>query len=201
MNNQPTDFDHQKNAGAFACVAEAWHTNEAELRGYLRHRLVDSAAADDVLQDVFVKAMRQGQGFCSLENPRAWLFQVARNALVDRARVNRPHDEFTNEMADQLADAAATLSDATEPVDALATCVDRVIAELSPADATVLRDCDLRGLTQQEFAKAHQMTLAAVKSRLQRARQRLRVQLTQSCRVRFDTAGHVVDHVPRDPIL
>jgi RNA polymerase sigma-70 factor, ECF subfamily len=30
--------------------------------------------------------MRQGEGFCTLDKPRAWLFQVARNALVDRAR-------------------------------------------------------------------------------------------------------------------
>jgi RNA polymerase sigma-70 factor (ECF subfamily) len=39
-----------------------------------------------VLQDVFLKALRAGQNFCMLDNPRAWLFQVARNALVDRLR-------------------------------------------------------------------------------------------------------------------
>lgn len=67
-------------------MSSAWRAHEGELLGYLRHRLSDADAADDVLQDVFVKAMRQGQGFCTLDNPRAWLFQVARNALVDRAR-------------------------------------------------------------------------------------------------------------------
>ncbi|MFM2067628.1 MAG: hypothetical protein RLZZ584_2537, partial [Pseudomonadota bacterium] len=75
---------------SFSCISTAWQAHEAELRGYLRHRLSDGDAADDVLQDVFVKAMRQGQGFCSLDNPRAWLFQVARNALVDRARTDHP---------------------------------------------------------------------------------------------------------------
>ena len=54
----------------FACVVSVWQAHEGELRGYLRHRLSDTDAADDVLQDVFAKAMQQGQGFCGLDNPR-----------------------------------------------------------------------------------------------------------------------------------
>jgi RNA polymerase sigma-70 factor (ECF subfamily) len=38
--------------------------------------------------------MRQGQGFCALENPRAWLFQVARHALIDAARLTKPQVEL-----------------------------------------------------------------------------------------------------------
>lgn len=50
-------------AGAFACVAAAWQAHEAELRGYLRHRVGDEPAADDILQDVLVKEMRVLAGF------------------------------------------------------------------------------------------------------------------------------------------
>ena len=70
----------------FACVLGAWREYEYDLVGYLRRRLGDPHRADDLLQDVFVKAMRQGEAFCRLENPRAWLFQVARNAMVDDHR-------------------------------------------------------------------------------------------------------------------
>ena len=52
---------------AFACVSLAWQAHEGELRGFLRHRLPDTDAADDLLQDVFLKALRAGQGFCSLD--------------------------------------------------------------------------------------------------------------------------------------
>jgi hypothetical protein len=40
------------------------------LGGFLRHHLPDEYAAEDLLQGVFVKAMRQGEGFCTLDNPR-----------------------------------------------------------------------------------------------------------------------------------
>jgi RNA polymerase sigma-70 factor, ECF subfamily len=46
--------------------------------------------AEDLLQNVFLKALRQGRRFCSVENGRAWLFQVARNALADGLRAPPP---------------------------------------------------------------------------------------------------------------
>ena len=57
--------------GCFACVAAAWLAHEGDLRGFLRHHLSDGHAAEDLLQDVFVKGMRRGEGFCTLDNPRA----------------------------------------------------------------------------------------------------------------------------------
>jgi RNA polymerase sigma-70 factor (ECF subfamily) len=180
-------------AASFACVAAAWQAHEAELLGYLRHRLSDTGEADDVLQDVFVKAMRQGQGFCTLDNPRAWLFQVARNSLVDRSRTAHPHEPLT----DALADATPLNPEPLEPVDALADCLTRTLAELPADDAAILRACDLEGQTQRAFAESHDISLPAAKSRLLRARRRLRERLTQACQVGFEPDGSVSGHVPR----
>lgn len=179
---------------AFSCVSAAWQAHEAELRSYLRHRAADVATADDVLQDVFVKAMRQGQGFCTLDNPRAWLFQVARNALVDRARTAHPHEVFTDELA------ATTPFDleAMAPVDALADCLTRTLAELPADDQHILRACDLQGQTQRAFAQANGLSLPAAKSRLLRARQKLRDRLTRVCQISFEPDGTVCGHAGRE---
>ena len=182
-----------RDASLFGCVATAWQAHQGELRGYLRHRLSDADAADDLLQDVFVKAMRQGQGFCTLDNPRAWLFQVARNALIDRARTLHPSESLPEDADAWPAPEAQTLA----PVDELSGCLARCLGELSAEDAAVLRACDLQGLTQRDFAQDHNLSLAAVKSRLLRARQRLRDQLTNACQVRFADDGSVDGHVPR----
>ena len=114
---------------SFACVAAAWQAHEGELRGYLRHRLSDADAADDVLQDVFVKAMRQGQGFCTLDNPRAWLFQVARNALVDRPATSHAIEPLPTRTRGP---SCGTAQEPIAPVDALAGCLARALGELSP---------------------------------------------------------------------
>lgn len=172
----------------FDCVLGAWRAYEGELRGYLLHRVGDPYAADDLLQDILLKAMRQGAGFCVLDNPRAWLFEVARNAIVDRARLAKP----TVELPASLAAAA----DERAPVDALDACLARNLAALDPEDRDVIEQCDLHGVRQQDYADARRLTLAAVKSRLLRARQRLRARLVENCQVRFDEAGRVCCHVP-----
>jgi RNA polymerase sigma-70 factor (ECF subfamily) len=180
--------------GPFACVAAAWEAHHAELYGYLVHRLSDPDISADVLHDVFVKAMRQGPGLCTLDNPRAWLFQVARNALVDRARTTRAVE--TLPAGD--AELAAPEPKVPDPVDALAGCLARCLGELNADDAAILRACDLKGQTTRAFAESQGLTLAAAKSRLLRARQRLRDQLIQACRVQFDADGQVLGHVARD---
>lgn len=186
------DASTERAFGAFACVAKAWDAHERELRGFLRHRLSDEQAAEDMLQDVFLRAMRQGQGFCSLENPRAWLFQVARNALVDRVRAARPEVPL-----DDIAELQSPEAEAPPAVDALTGCMARVLAELSPDDAEILRACDLQGRRQREFAEGKGISLPAAKARLLRARQRLRERMSLACRVSFDDDGSVAGHVPR----
>lgn len=178
----------QRDGVPYACVLQAWHAHEAELRRFLRHQLHDTAQADDLLQDVFVKAMRQGEHFCVLAQPRAWLFQVARHALIDHGRTRHP--------AEPLPDDLTAPHDEPAPVDALAASIEQVLPLLDAADQAVLRSCDLQGQTQQAFAAAHGLSLPAVKSRLLRARQRLRERLITRCQVHFDAQGSVCCHVP-----
>lgn len=173
----------------FSCVSRAWRDHEAELRRYLTHRTGSRHLAEDVMQDVFVKAMRQGDGFCRLDNARAWLFQVARNAVVDQYRVRREWDEVPEDVAAPEAQ--------FEPIDALSDCVGRVLQELPADDRSIIEQCDLAGMKQRDYAASHGLSLPAVKARLLRARQKMRLTLTRNCQVRFDAAGRVEAHIPR----
>jgi RNA polymerase sigma-70 factor (ECF subfamily) len=138
--------------------------------------------------------MREGQGFCTLDNPRAWLFRVARNAAIDRQRLAKPHEPL-DAQPENLPEPAP---DDAAPVDALASCLERVMGELSHDDAEVLRACDIEGRTLKTFAQQRKLSLPAVKSRLLRARQRLRERMITACRVQFDVdTGSVTGHLGR----
>lgn len=173
----------------FSCIQTAWRAHEQELRLYLAHRLGERAAAEDLLQDIFVKAIRQGADFCQLANARAWLFQVTRNALVDYQRLKKDHAE--------LPDDIPAPESHTEPVDALAECLGRVLQELPEEESDIIRQCDLNGVKQQTYADSRGLSLSAAKSRLLRARGRMREAMTVNCQVRFDGAGRVESHIPR----
>lgn len=171
------------------CLTHAWTAHEPELRGWLRRQLRNPAEVEDLLQDLFLKALRQGDRFCSIHNARAWLFEVARNALADHLRVVRNTVELPDDLPALIVETAA--------VDTLTACLPRVLSELSAEDREAITLCDLQGMAQADFAVAKGLSLSAAKSRVQRARQRLRAQMSLACQVHLDEAGHVADFVPR----
>jgi RNA polymerase sigma-70 factor (ECF subfamily) len=173
------------------CLMTAWHRHEAELRAWLRGRLGNKHDADDMLQDLFLKSLRQDKKFCEIANARAWLFEVARNALADRLRLKREQVELPDDLAAE--------HDEPIPVDSLAQCLPRALAELTEPDRDALTLCDLGDMSQADYAKLRGLSLPGAKSRLQRARKRLRAHLTGVCQVRFDATGKVCCFVPRGP--
>ena len=177
---------------AMNCLDTAWKQHAPELRAWLRHRMSQPQEVDDLLQDLYLKAWGQGARFCDVANARAWLFEVARNALADRLRMKREWVELPNDLASEDLDQDA--------VDQLSVCLPRVLAELRAADREAIVLCDLEGLSQAEYAQKAGLKLSAAKSRLQRARLRMREQMTQACQVKLDDHGHVADFVPRPPL-
>ncbi len=173
---------------SFACVLTAWHAHEAELLAYLTHQLHDSVLAQDLLQEVFLKSMRLGRGFCTLDNPRAWLYRVAKNAVVDQARSAKPHCELPHDLIAPV--------DERAPVDALDACVLHNLDHLTPDDRSIVHACDIAGQTVRDYAQTHALGLPAAKSRLLRARTRLRQLLIDNCKVQFDDGGQVCCHTP-----
>lgn len=173
----------------YACVLGAWREHERELRGFLVNRLSDPDAAEDLVQDVFLRAMREGEGFCALDSPRAWLFRVARNVATDRQRRQRPTEPVPEDLPVDAPE--------SEPIDDLNACIERNLPALRESDRDIIRHCDLEGLPHRRYAEARGLSTGAVKTRLFRARQRLRERLVQNCRVRFDENGRVCCHASR----
>ena len=172
----------------------AWARHEGELRRWLAARWPLASEVDDLLQEVFLKAWRHADGFERIAQPRAWFYEVARNTLTDRLRTLRTHEPLPVDV-----DAVPEPDAAVDPVDLLAqTCLPRVLAELDPQDRQAIELCDLQGISQRELAERLGLSLPAAKSRVQRARQRLRARMVAACQVVLDAEGHVQDFVPRD---
>ncbi len=175
-----------------SCLMNAWETHENELRYWLRGRLGNAHDAEDMLQELFLKAMRQDRKFCEIDNARAWLFEVARNAMADRLRLKKTEVELPDDLAAEYEEAPA--------VESLAACLPRALSELSEEDREAISRCDLEGMTQEDYAQLKGLTLPGAKSRVQRARKRLREHLTEACQVKFDAAGKVCCFVPRSKV-
>lgn len=172
-----------------ACALRAWSDHRRELEAFARDRLQSRPDAEDLVQDLVVKLAAQGSAFCSIDNPRAWLFTALRHAIVDHHRRQRPREDVHEDLP-------APEPVVPDPVDRLAECLAKVLPDLGPADAHILGACELSGMKLADYARREGLGLPAVKSRLQRARRRLRERLVEACAVRFDERGSVCCHGP-----
>jgi len=170
------------------CIHQAWNNHQHELRGFLRGRVTDAQTADDLLQDVFVKALADRKTFCQLENTRAWLYRVAKNRLIDFQRSYKYHAEVTDCLPDRTHEPS--------PLSSLSKCLPPTFKFLPREDQEIIKLCDLEGMHQAEYARLKGLSVAATKSRVQRARKRLKNRLITSCQINFDNRGSVCCFIP-----
>jgi len=67
-------------------IAETVEREQARLRSFIRRRVADRGDAEDILQEVFYEFVEAYRLMKPIERVGAWLFQVARNRIVDLFR-------------------------------------------------------------------------------------------------------------------
>jgi len=136
--------------------------------------LGNSADAEDVAQEVFLKVWqhavgwRPGQALFS-----TWLHTVTINLCRDRLRKRRESSlDDAGDVADERHDAEKTLQSSR-----VSHVVDKALANLPERQRMALTLCHYQGLTNIEAAEIMEVSVEAVESLLSRARRSLRVQL------------------------
>src|SRR5262245_23824947 len=90
-------------------ISDTVASEKSRLRAFIRRRVPDPSDADDILQDVFYRLVEANRLLMPIEHVTGWLFQVARNRIIDVFRKRR---------SERVGDAAAE-NDALELEDLL----------------------------------------------------------------------------------
>ena len=162
----------------------------ADLRRFIARRVDDPAAVDDLLQDVYLRIHARLPGLRDVDRLHAWVFQIARNAIADYYRRQRP----TPELLDDLAEPEAPDDEAARQV---ARSLGDMLTCLPDKYRQAIELTDLQGLTQQALADCLGLSLSGAKSRVQRAREQLKAVMLDCCHVELDRLGHVLSYEPR----
>jgi RNA polymerase sigma-70 factor (ECF subfamily) len=150
---------------AFALIVRAY---EAPIFNYVLRMIGDRALAEDLTQDVFLRVFRGLRGYSRQARFTTWLFQVAKNRVIDeiRAMERRPRTLVAIEDAPQLEVVDAPIEQ-SEAIEILLSEVDKLSPDLK--EALLLRD--IVGLSYNEIANTLDVTLATVKWRIFKARE------------------------------
>jgi len=171
---------------------KAWQEHHLRLRAFIKSRISNATATDDILQNVFLK---MHAGLASLKDAtklQSWLYQIARNAIIDHYRLQKPVVDIpqwlTHPEPDPGGKAAQELSNCLRPMIQSLPNIYREAVILS----------EIKGLKQKEVARRQGTSLSGAKSRVQRGRALLKGMLEDCCRLEFDHKGRLCNYERKD---
>ncbi len=181
-----------------------WLEFRERLRAFVARRVSNPADVDDLVQWAFLQMHRSRAEIRSSERIHAWLYTTARRAIADYYRSGKRGREVLAGDALDL-DALRHGSDAPtgngdDPRQEVAACLAPVLEHLSTADQNAIVLTEIRGLRITDAAARAGLSLSGMKSRVQRARRRLRQAMLDCCQLALDARGAPTSCVKRDQV-
>lgn len=156
---------------------------QRKIVGFALRMLNDADEADDVAQEVFVKAWRSLESFRGASSFSTWLYRITTNLCIDRARKRKrsPQQAFSLDEAggeDEDSEQREIADLSQEPTllaerEELRLQVRATIAAMPEKMRTVLVMFDMQGIPYEDIARSLQIPVGTVKSRLFHARAEL----------------------------
>ncbi len=164
--------------GDTAALATLMDRHLALIKTTARYMLGDEMMAEDIAQEVFLRAWKQAPNWQPGQAKfSTWLHRVAKNLCYDRLRKKKEtYLEVVPDMVDNRPEALQTL-EASQNHAAQKTKIEHAMATLPERQRMAITLCHYRELSQLEAADIMEVGVRAYESLLARARKNLRTQL------------------------
>ena len=158
-------------------MVSMYEAHHAEVYAFLVRSTRDPSAAEDLLQETFLRLTTEARAGRAPEQVRAWLFRVASNLAISRARRHATANTYMDRYGQTDHDGAVMDSpEATALRRERNETLERALNDL-PADARVALLLSAHGFRGEEIAETIGRSHGATRSMLLRARLRVRDEL------------------------
>lgn len=154
-------------------LTSAYEAHRAELFGFLVRMTRDREAAEELLQDTFIRLIREARAGRMPDDVRPWLYRVAANAAISRGRHGAVWTRLVPRLLDRREPALPEADFLRSERDAE---LHRALANL-PADARAALLLAAQGFDGQEIAASIGRTEGATRTLMSRSRAQLRLVL------------------------
>ena len=172
-----------------AMYAEAY----PRIRRYIGSLVHDPSEADDLTQEAFLRAYRSRDALREPQAQLTWLYRIATNVSVDRMRqrARQPAVAGAETLEIDPADDGAALHKVLEQGE-MSHCIQEFLSALPDNYRAVLMMADLQEMTGREIGELLGISVATVKIRLHRARQKLKAAIAAECALTRDERNVLV---------
>jgi RNA polymerase sigma-70 factor, ECF subfamily len=165
-------------------IFEIWEEYKSSLFGYIKKRVTDEDDAKDILQDVLLKSYQYCSNGKTVLYLKSWLYKITQNSIIDYHKKANKNISISFDVVEANSE-KSILGEASDYI--------KVLLKLLPDDfATPLYMSDIEGIDQKTIAENLELTLSNTKSRIQRARIKLKERFLECCVVSFGESGEMV---------
>lgn len=175
---------------------QIWIELKTNLHRFIARRAYNEADADDILQNVFYKIHCHIDRLRDTSKIHAWVYQITRNAIIDYYRSQRP--EISLDASDAFDIAQDETPEAENAREEILACLSPMINGLPENYRRALLLADIQEIPQAEVADRLNISLSGAKSRVQRARGKMKDMLLDCCKFEFDGLGRAVSMDGKD---
>ena len=172
------------------CSGSIWGDLSKSIKSYIKKRVRNDQDVDDILQDVFCKIHNNINNLKDDDKIYAWVYRITRNAIADFYRVQN-HEL---DIAELFEDIISETEDNPTANDDIAQCLKVMINHLPEKYKQAIILTEFQNLTQKELGERMGLSVSGAKSRVQRARAKLKEMLLGCCYLEFDRLGNIIDY-------
>lgn len=174
-------------------INSIWNNFRSELLYYIKTKVKDEYAAEDILQEVFIKVYKNIAQLVDQSKLKPWLYKTTNNTIIDFYRTKKQNTIDLDELED-----IPTIEDSTENMnEEIAKCIRSMLYELPDKYEEALKLYEFRGMKHKEISEELNISLSGSKTRIQRARNKLKEILMECCEFELDTYGNIIEYQER----
>lgn len=170
---------------------QIWVELKTNLHRFISRRASNEADADDILQEVFIKIHSNIGRLRDTTKLHSWVYQITRNSIIDYYR-SRRSDLSLDASPDAFDISKEEMPDADAEREEIMKCLSPMVARLPDEYRKALVMSDVQGITQAKVAGELNLSVSGAKSRVQRARGKMKDMLLDCCHFQFDRLGRPV---------
>ena len=170
-------------------TTKIWNDFHQELQGFALKRLGHLQDAEDVLQEVFLKVFNNLDKVHRADNIQQYLYAMVRNAINDHFRREDRNKSALQNQTDFSEEEWEEMSQTL-----FECCINPFMQQLPEKDREALVLTEMEGVSQKELAKRWGISYSGAKSRVQRARERLKAVVMDCCEFQVDAYGNVLNN-------
>lgn len=171
---------------------DIWAEFSKPLLSLIKNRVNNAQDAEDILQDVFCKILANIKELRNSDKITSWIYSITRNAITDFYRTHSFENQ-TSELSEDIPDKRLE-SDSENANAEIAQCLKVMINALPDKYKEAIVLTEFQNLTQKELSETLGLSLPGAKSRVQRARAKLKEMILGCCKLEFDRLGNVIEY-------